>query len=249
MMDQYKKETSQIHAPADLIQRTKLAVEEEEKRIQSTVENKADRYPRSPYRQVYRWALPVAAAMFLLVASMAVPMVQKRFSSSGFDTDAGGAALPTEGEAGGADTDMQFADGSMSEGGMESVQEHDEVDTDQTGQVAAPNMEAEKLSEDMADAMSEEIDADENKDFESERNSLTVTEVEEAPVFYADPDTERIPVEGEIFYVTKDWYGSMAAYVETEEGHYVFVGGNKDKMIEQNEFAIKAYELLSEINK
>lgn len=39
MMDQYKnqykEETSQIHAPADLLERTRQAVSEEEKRLQA----------------------------------------------------------------------------------------------------------------------------------------------------------------------------------------------------------------------
>ncbi len=34
-LDQYKKETAQIHAPMDLIERTKAAVREEEERILS----------------------------------------------------------------------------------------------------------------------------------------------------------------------------------------------------------------------
>lgn len=50
--DQYTKETSQIHAPAELIQKTRLAVAEEEKRLQ--------------HGKIFRWALPAAAAVVLV---------------------------------------------------------------------------------------------------------------------------------------------------------------------------------------
>lgn len=76
MMNQYKKETSQIHAPADLIRRTKEAVREEEQRIareklQTMASDKVQsgsvaRTKRS-YIKVYRWALPVAAAALCLI--------------------------------------------------------------------------------------------------------------------------------------------------------------------------------------
>ena len=40
MKDQYRKETSQIHAPADLIQKTKQAMEQEEQRLKAVEERK-----------------------------------------------------------------------------------------------------------------------------------------------------------------------------------------------------------------
>ncbi len=100
MMDQYKnqykEETSQIHAPADLLERTRQAVAEEEKRLQA--ENAMDGQDRTGrenqqeptaempdtdagwqstervkdnyrnYNRVFRWVFSAAAAAILLLA-------------------------------------------------------------------------------------------------------------------------------------------------------------------------------------
>ena len=68
-IDQYKKETSQIHAPEDLIRRTKEAVRGEEERIArekapQKIAAKKKRYGG----RAYRWALPAAAAVLVIVA-------------------------------------------------------------------------------------------------------------------------------------------------------------------------------------
>lgn len=74
-MNQYKEETSQIHAPADLIRRTKLAVQEEEQRILSmgSREAQADS-AHSRINRIYRWMYPAAGAavFFIMIAVAAV---------------------------------------------------------------------------------------------------------------------------------------------------------------------------------
>ena len=70
-MEQYNRETSQIHAPADLIRRTKEAVREEERRLgrqrfRQTQRN-ATAKPKHSYGKVYKWALPAAAAAVCLI--------------------------------------------------------------------------------------------------------------------------------------------------------------------------------------
>lgn len=87
--NKYKKETSQIHAPVDLIERTKQAVSEEEKRLQmenvlSTQEEKrrtnqekltpeAGKNVHNRRNRVLKWALPAAAAAVLVfVLNMSV---------------------------------------------------------------------------------------------------------------------------------------------------------------------------------
>lgn len=76
MMNQYNKETSQIHAPVDLIRRTKEAVREEEQRIAGQkmqsmesvrVQSGSIARPKRSYAKVYKWALPVAAAALCLI--------------------------------------------------------------------------------------------------------------------------------------------------------------------------------------
>lgn len=78
--DQYTKETSQIHAPAELIQKTRLAVAEEEKKLQSSsmvrvcpeqqseFEQSSSRryFFHTHYGKIFRWALPAAAAVVLV---------------------------------------------------------------------------------------------------------------------------------------------------------------------------------------
>ena len=119
MMNQYKQETSQIHAPADLIRRTKQAMQEEELLLQREKTQTAfaawnpdklmpeseginadlpksrvqtDRHSVISSGKIYRWALPgAAAAMVLLLINVTSGMVGKRFNKS-----ASGAAPATD---------------------------------------------------------------------------------------------------------------------------------------------------------
>lgn len=83
MKDQYRKETSQIHAPADLIQKTKQAMQQEEQRLKesetrtgrpdSTADIESGIAVESPKktpnipRGIFRWTLPLAAAASILI--------------------------------------------------------------------------------------------------------------------------------------------------------------------------------------
>ena len=87
----YREETSQIHAPVDLILRTKQAVAEEEERLRKEIQitpadlsgagmdgaesdgKKTESKWKKYYRRVPRWVLPMtAAAVFLLVMRVSV---------------------------------------------------------------------------------------------------------------------------------------------------------------------------------
>ena len=87
----YREETSQIHAPADLILKTKQAVAEEEERLRKEIQitpadlsgagmdgaesdgKKTESKWKKYYRRVPRWVLPMtAAAVFLLVMRVSV---------------------------------------------------------------------------------------------------------------------------------------------------------------------------------
>ncbi len=87
MMERYQIETSQIHAPASLVERTKRAVQEEEKRIQR--ENEADgnvmRETKEQIRcRTNKWVLPVAAAaVFLVLVNVLAIMPGRRTDMSG----------------------------------------------------------------------------------------------------------------------------------------------------------------------
>lgn len=99
-MDQYKKETAQVHAPTELIEKTKAAVRREEKRVLRE-------------RAAHKWAYPLtAAAALLILFSVSATMKGLKKSGSGMDgtayeesaqTDAGaaeGAALESDAGAG-----------------------------------------------------------------------------------------------------------------------------------------------------
>ena len=109
MKDQYRKETSQIHAPADLIQKTKQAMEQEEQRLKAVEErnvgsdgtviteseaitHKAKKH--SFIQQIYKWTLPLtAAAAILILISVSLVMKSVKSDSSASDMMAESEAL------------------------------------------------------------------------------------------------------------------------------------------------------------
>lgn len=112
--EQYKKETEQIHAPADLIARTKAAVREEEARIQKerevrTVKPGMQEIPaaqkkHSPGMTARKWAYPLTAVAAILVL-VSVSMMMRGLGKTASDgasyesaaaTDSGGAESAAE---------------------------------------------------------------------------------------------------------------------------------------------------------
>ena len=101
MKDQYRKETSQIHAPADLIQKTKQAMEQEEQRLKAVEERKVGSVgtaiteseaitkkakKNSFTQQIYKWTLPLtAAAAILILISVSLVMKSVKSDSSASD--------------------------------------------------------------------------------------------------------------------------------------------------------------------
>lgn len=102
MIDQYKKETSQVHAPADLVRRTKLAMQQEEQRLSEPGERigragtdegaqkgttvDAAKKRAVSARRIYKWGLPLtAAAAILILISVSTAMREIRFGKSSTD--------------------------------------------------------------------------------------------------------------------------------------------------------------------
>lgn len=112
--EQYKKETEQIHAPADLIARTKAAMREEEARIQKerevrTVKSGMQEIPAAQKKHslgmtARKWAYPLTAVAAILVL-VSVSMMMRGLGKTASDgasyesaaaTDSGGAESAAE---------------------------------------------------------------------------------------------------------------------------------------------------------
>ena len=274
-MDQYNKETSQIHAPADLIRRTKEAVRAEEQRIaEERVQQNTAAQPKHSYGKAYRWALPVAAAVLCVILYSISEMMPRRNmsgaeSGAAMDMDSGAAQLNN------SDTGTQSGGVDMSEGAAtadttaaESVIEESEYEI-----AATDTAEEEDVSEDYGDGQPTDavgsaksdaftngsvedgvrggagIEKGENSYIESiYGGNLWIEEVDEVPsaYFYTNTDTESIIINGVVLYVAQDSDHTWIVYVETDGQKYVIRGELTEDDISSEEFAEEAYELLED---
>lgn len=304
MRNQYKEETSQIHAPTDLIQRTKQAVREEERRIEQMRVQQAERTAgerqawgtvqqgmnppaaesqgrrgadtgktrKYSYGRVYRWALPVAAAVLLVVLlNVSSIMVGRKFSSSKSDAPMDMAA----GMAGGAEetTDVayDFAEAEAVEeafddmdGGINKAfadngfMEESTAEAEESVAGAVESADAEGKDEmnslyeesaaDEAPAEADEYDNVDSGDSEAglsedSIDGLMIEEVKEKPEFCDNKNTQCIDSHGLQFYVAREWGNQWKAYVRVNETGYVITGSGQG-IADREAFAGKAYELL-----
>ncbi len=191
MLDQYNRETSQIHAPAALIQKTKEAMRAEEERLQAEETSRGDSYAignssahryeagiskdceaiaakkRSIffYGRLRKWTLPLtaAAALVILVSVSAAMRVVK---SGGASSDMA--------------ADMTEADAGASAGEALPAEEMPDV-----------SVEAEASAEEMPDASAEaEASAEEMLDASAETASGGITEASESDAMAASEKAE-----------------------------------------------------------
>ena len=271
MMDQYKNETSQIHAPADLIRRTKEAVREEEQRIlRETMQPEPVAKPKRSYAKVYRWALPVvaAAAVCLVVFNLSVMRFGRSMNESATSTpmdtasgaaDSGGmefqlGALDTAEDAAAADEPIDKGEGSimdMTQGAAaetavaEAAEEYAEDNSDADGYAEAT---ASAEDNGYSDSAYEETEKkQENSYIDSIYGSrLWIEKVDEAPSFYEGRGTEHITVHGVNIYVAQDTDGTWIAYARKSAQRYLISGELTENDIDREAFAKEAYELLME---
>ena len=262
MIDQYKNETSQIHAPADLILKTKQAVREEEKRIewekaqqeQSVHRQTIATQAKSGYGKTYKWALPVAAAvLFVILMNVSTMMIGNRFTKSQSNNASDMAA--GEADAGGAEYEFSEDDAAAEEytdmdAGMDKAFADRELFTESAA-AADEEGAAYDMYEDSVAEASEEAKYDDAENTVNESamtgdagENLSITEVEETPTFYDDPNTECITAHGLRFYVAREWENNWKAYVSIEEVGYVITGDVG--ITDRESFVEKAYELLAE---
>ena len=264
MIDQYKNETTQIHAPTDLILQTKQAVREEEKRIewekaqqeQSEHRQTMAMQAKSGYGKTYKWVIPVAAAVLFAVLMNVSPMlIGNRFAKSQSNTTsdmaAGGA------DAGGAGYEFVEDDAVTEEyadmdAGMDKAFAEKDLFTESAAAADEEGAAYEIYEESESDAPAAAAEYDnmqnsENKStmIEGEGIELSIAEVKEIPDFYDDRKTECITFHGLQFYVARGWENEWKAYVSVNETGYV-ITGDGEGITDSESFAEKAYELLTE---
>lgn len=251
MMEQYKNETSQIHAPADLIRRTKEAVREEEQRIlRETMQPEPVVQPKRSYAKVYRWALPVvaAAAVCLVVFNLSV----MRFGRSMNDSATSTPMDTASGAAESSDMDFQFGAMEVSEDAAaaetavaEAAEEYEEDDSDADGYAEAATSAEDNGYDDAAPGETEK--KQESRYIDSIYGSrLWIEKVNEAPSFYEGRSTEHITVHGVNIYVAQDTDGTWIAYARKSAQRYLISGELTENDIDRETFAEEAYELLME---
>lgn len=257
-MDQYKEqynnETEQIHAPAELIARTKAAMREEEMRI---------RQKSAKGINVRKWAYPLTAAAALLIL-MSVSMMMKGLklgdmSMSGAPANDMAMESATTDMSDGGDLDGGMAAGAAmdSEGAVEIAEEAftDEMAEAEAAPAETPAAvaEAEDMFAPAAEVPSDKSESKEAARDESQRKldnaeesrtaapadngaqsggaaveDITIEKVVNEPDFCRRPDTKAHTFEGEVFQVTEEGDG-WAAYVETKDGNkYVIRGEAED---------------------
>lgn len=263
MMDQYKKETSQIHAPVDLVQKTKLAMEQEELRLKEAAERtdrpkinvetcreteSAKRKPKSVFR-IHQWTLPLtAAAAILILVSVSAVTRNGRLSHSDSDMMADTGYEKS--------MDIQFSEAATTEEAEEdnelpmnegpdkpnrsSIEESDAVMEESAEGAEWESSDVIKETEEMTGADEQTNRANAAK--QEQGAEIEITQVEEEPDFYDNPDTEDYLYENLIFWADQDENGEWFAYVSVRGDKYVIVSAITD----QDVFLEKAYELVLE---
>ena len=272
MMNQYNKETAQIHAPADLIRRTKEAVREEEQRImREQIQQNTVMQPKRSYAKMYRWALPVAAAIFCVII-LNVGLLRPEKGMSGAAT---GASMDTASDGAELnDMALQFEATAMYEDAAEAAEEPVDrsgaygmsegasadagasVTTDTSASVTTDA--AAGAGDDGYDAaagkdtngitMSEEAEEEQENGYIDSiyGNDLWIEKVNKAPSFYHDSDTRYIDLHGFRIYVALDTDDTWVAYARKNGQRYLISGEYTEEDMSREEFAQKAYELLAE---
>ena len=251
MKDQYRIETSQIHAPADLIQKTKQAMQQEEQRLKAVEERKVGSdgtaiteseaitkkaKKNSFTQQIYKWTLPLTAAAAILIL-ISVSLVMKSVKSDSSASD-----MMAESEYA-KDMGTQYSEADIAEEAVEEMNpmQNAESEASEESETSAgyQDMEAKKDTAETADVMNG------GEAYEQEQESeLEITGVEEEPDFYDSPETESYLYRNLLFWLIQDNEG-WTAYVSVQGDKYVISGAIADR----EEFVERAYELLKEKNK
>lgn len=273
-MDQYNKETSQIHAPADLIRRTKEAVHEEEQRLErERLQKSTAIQPKPSYGKVYRWVLPVAAAVFCVIMLNVSGMIvgrNTRSGSTGSSMNIVSESATSSAPAGDSGMGIQFeaadwsedaavvsdepinksSDGSMASAAGEAAEEAVTTEGYDGGQTADAGTSGERgaftdsAPEDNIYEQSGSKNAGSSYIKSIYGSDLWIEEVEDSPAFCDNPDTGCVTIHDLKLYVGKDYDGAWIAYTEIDSVKYIINSELVEEEISREDYAWAAYELL-----
>lgn len=278
MKDQYRKETSQIHAPADLIQKTKQAMEQEEQRLKAVEERKVGSdgtviteseaitkkaKKNSFIQQIYKWTLPLTAAAAILIL-ISVSLVMKSVKSDSSASD-----MMAESEYA-KDMGMQLSEVAAEESEIlinESPAESDRNDMAEDYAMAEAAEDA-AYPEEMENAESEAAEESETsagyQDMEAKKDTAETADVMNGGEAYEQEQESELEITG--VEEEPDFYDSPETesylyrnllfwLIQDNEGWTAYVSVQGDKYVisgaiaDREKFVERAYELLKEKNK
>ena len=265
--EKYQKEIGQVHAPADLIRRTKEAVQAEEQRVlsegamhktaaQAAANKTAGETAKEPRGRKYRQALPLTAAAALCIALLSISVI-----GIGGRTDksaSGGSANMTvnkdiamdmakgasEAEAGADAGTMDMAAGQTQEaeidaGAADAVGALPESASaaKESLEVTNGGMAAEDAMADMAESYIDSAYGD----------CFKIETMDDMPSFAGESEWESVTVHGVGFQVTCREDGAWCAYTTESSGKiYVISTDLTKEELSREDFLEKAYELLTD---
>lgn len=265
--EKYQKEIGQVHAPADLIRRTKEAVQAEEQRVlsegamhktaaQAAANKTAGETAKEPRGRKYRQALPLTAAAALCIALLSISVI-----GIGGRTDksaSGGSANMTvnkdiamdmakgasEAEAGADAGTVDMAAGQTQEaeidaGAADAVGALPESASaaKESLEVTNGGMAAEDAMADMAESYIDSAYGD----------CFKIETMDDMPSFAGESEWESVTVHGVGFQVTCREDGAWCAYTTESSGKiYVISTDLTKEELSREDFLEKAYELLTD---
>lgn len=260
MMNQYKQETSQIHAPAELIRKTKETMREEEQRLnREGMQRNVIVQPKPSQSKVYKWVFPIAAAAVFCVMLFSVSMM--RFGNGSGSSKSNSPMDMASGAAETNDMGLQFGAADIAEE-MEAAAE-EPIDKSGSKYDMAAGAVAESAADngyagedyDGAQYADATVTAENNEDAAYENSyidslygnsDLWIEEVKEIPSFYDAPDTECIVAQDTELYVGRDSDGAWCAYAQIDNKMYVISTVLTDEDINRDKFFDMAYNRLME---
>ncbi len=265
--EKYQKEIGQVHAPADLIRRTKEAVQAEEQRVlsegamhktaaQAAANKTAGETAKEPRGRKYRQALPLTAAAALCIALLSISVIgiggrTDKSASGGSanmtvnkDIAMDMAAGASEAEAGADVGTVDMAAGQTQEaeidaGAADAVGALPESASaaKESLEVTNGGMAAEDAMADMAESYIDSAYGD----------CFKIETMDDMPSFAGESEWESVTVHGVGFQVTCREDGAWCAYTTESSGKiYVISTDLTKEELSREDFLEKAYELLTD---